>query len=225
MEKNKQYFLDFLSGTATVRAFFEPFMDRAMAETLIWRRGSHLWDTPAAYLDTLASCTDRTRSDMLFADLRVFSGSDKECLVAEISAFRQKDSRTGIGVICDCREDVALSENVADCLCLYGDTLSEKVPVIRMDGTPEEAIARGESGWFAPDHALTYLAACGDRIRILGGLGAAELCTLKPVAIYDTVAAIAARYPTQWACGSGGCIDHAHYLEFISMLGAYGRIR
>lgn len=225
MEKNKQHFLDFLSGTSKVHALFEPFIDRTITETLIWRRGPHLWNTPAAYLDTLLSCTDRTRSDMLFADLREFSGNDKEILIAEISALKRRDAVTGVGMICDCAEDVALAETAADCLCIYGTACSHTLPTIRMDGTPEEAILRGDSGWFATDHAIHYLSNYGNQIRILGGLGADVICSSKPVIIYETVAQIAADFPTQWACGSGGLVPSDFYLEFISLLGAYGRIR
>jgi hypothetical protein len=225
MERSKQYFLDFLAGKGTVAVIFEPFLSFNHAETLIWRRGRHLWDTPAMLIDTLAYLTERTLADMIFPDLRGLDDTAKNALLSEIETFAGTTS-LGVGVICD-SSDVPLCENARgiDCLCVYGDAVSEKLPVIRMNGSIEDAITRGDSAWFCTEHCEEYLDTYGDRIRILGGLGLDTLIGGSPVGIYDRVETIDAKYHSKWACGSGGTVPDENYLELISVLGAFARIR
>lgn len=223
MACDKRHFLDFLCGFGTVNVLFEPFLSHTHAETLIWRRGSHLWDTAEHTLDTLTYLTERTQTDMVFADIRALSDDSKNEMLAAVTEFREK-SALGYGIICDSK-DIPLCESVCDCLCVYGDGMSSKVPIIRMDGSVGDAVSRGDCGWYCREEAEKYLAEYGDKIRILGGLGINTIVGGSPVKIYARVERTAHEYRGKWACGSGGMIPDENYLELISLLGAFARIR
>ena len=224
MDRNKRYFLDFLAGNGTKNVIFEPFLHRTHAETLIWRRGKHLWDTPEQVVDTLASLTERTRADCYFVDLRIYDDPGKRAVLAAGEAHRSADPDLGFGVICEAA-DIPLAEKAADVLAVFGRGCSDCCPVIRMDGTPEETTRDGCSGWFAPDRAEEYLERYGGKIRILGGLGVDRIVHGAPVDTYAETQRLAAKWGRQWACGSGGEIPAENYLELISLLGSFGRIR
>ncbi len=224
--QNKQYFLDFLAGRGTANVLFEPFIGRMHTETLIWRRGEHLWDTPAHYVDTLLALSERTRADVIFCDMRIYADAEKKELIRAVEACGNADG-IGFAVICDNAADLALAEN-SSAICsaaVYGDAVPERLPVIRMDGSLEDAIARGDNAWYAADRAEQHLKEAGGMIRILGGLGRDFILEGAPVSIYAEVERLAAAYPGQWACGSGFEIPAENYLELISLLGAFGRIR
>lgn len=225
MERSKHYFLDFLEGKGSVPVIFEPFLSFTHAETLIWRRGKHLWGTPESYIDTLAYLTERTQADMIFPDLRKYDSAGKTALLAEITKFAPS-TPLGIGVICD-SEDIGLCDSTEgiDCLCVYGIGKSLKHPLIRMDGSAEEAVLRGDRAWFCPDRAEEYLDTYKGRLLILGGLGLDTLVGGSPVGIYDRVEKIHRTYGSTWSCGSGGSVPDENYLELISLLGAFARIR
>ncbi|MBQ8513244.1 MAG: hypothetical protein IJ497_11565 [Clostridia bacterium] len=219
---NGRYFTEFLLGQGTLPVLFEPFLSKTHTETLIWRRGGHLWDTAEHVIDTLISLTDRTRSDVIVLDMA--SLPSHAGLEAAIDAAR-KTTDVGFCLLCRSRDELAIAETSADSAGLYGDLTTDKLPVIRMDGTIEDAIARGDCGYFALSGAEELLEKYGDRIRILGGLGVKEVSASAPVAIYDKVEELYRRYPGKWACGSGGEIGNGNYLELISLLGAFGRVR
>ncbi len=226
MDRNKRYFLDFLtSENKEGRAvLFEPFISKYHTETLIWRRGLNLWDTQENYVDTLLSLTERTGADMVFADLRGLSDREKVRLG---DAVKRKSKKTdvGFGLICDCRGDIDLAEvSRADVVLIYGEEKSS-LPTVRMDGSVEDAVSRGDLGYFLCGQAEEYLEKYGGKIKLLGGLGVDYIQNSGPVSIYSRVADIAKRYPGMWACGSGGCLANSHYLELISLLGAFARIR
>jgi len=223
--QNKQYFLDFLAGRGSFSVLFEPFLSRMHTETLIWRRGSHLWDTPEQYVATLLSLSERTRADVIFCDMRFYTDAEKPALLRAME--NAADTDIGMAVICDNAADLALAEN-SDAVCsaaVYGNAVPEHLPVIRMDGSLTDAIARGDAGWYAADRAEAYLREADGRIRILGGLGRDFVLSGSPVDIYAEVERLAKAYPGQWACGSGFEIPNENYLELISVLGAFGRIR
>ena len=68
---NAQNFLAVLENQAPARpTLFEPFVQPALAEQLIWRRGPQLWDTPAHYVDTMVSLRERTQADVVILDAR-----------------------------------------------------------------------------------------------------------------------------------------------------------
>ncbi|MBQ2724881.1 MAG: hypothetical protein IJF78_04145 [Clostridia bacterium] len=219
---NGRYFTEFLMGQGAVPVLFEPFLSKTHAETLIWRRGEHLWASEEAVIDTLLSLTERTRADVIVLDPAMMPYTD-----ALPDLIRKKRTETEIGfcLLCRTEKDLAIAEQCADCVGLYGDLMTDKLPVIRMDGGIEDAINRGDCGYSAQSGCGDLLEKYGEKIRILGGLGAEYISSAPPVEIYDKVEAIHRRYPGQWACGSGGTIDENHYLELISLLGAFGRIR
>lgn len=223
--QNKQYFLDYLTGHGTKNVLFEPFINRIHTETLIWRRGTHLWNTPESYIDTLIALSRRTRSDVVFCDMRLFSDVEKEHLLNTIEKFTTES--IGFAVICDTADDLTLAENCsAVCVAaIYGNAVSNHIPTIRMDGNVFDAIDRGDCGWYAKNNAEEYLRMVNGKIRILGGLGQNVILNTSPVNIYSETERLAAVYPGQWACGSGFEISNEHYLELISLLGAFGRIR
>ena len=225
MDRNKKYFLAFLNGNPEKNVLFEPFISKGLTEALIWRRGEHVWDTPDEYISTLVSCTERTRSDMFFLDPADFSQDIRASLTEALGRYRASGQAVGAGIICRTEEDVETFSGLADCICAYNGVRSEKVPCIMMDGTPEDALAGGYSGFFAAKDARGLLRKFGGRIRILGGLGVDFIVGSNPVSIYDAVDEICADHPGIWACGSGGMVPDANYLEFISLLGAFGRMR
>ncbi len=229
MFQNKQYFLDFLVGHAKQNVLFEPFIRRSHAETLIWRRGEHLWDTPDAYVNTLAALSHRTRADVVFCDIRLFADDKKFALIHAIESYDNMDG-IGFGIICGNEHDLKLAED-STTVCtaaVYGGAVSDILPIIRMDGSLEDAIKRGDSGWYAPMNAETYLQyvkQSNSKMRILGGLGRDFILRGAPIEIYSTVERLSHEYFGMWACGSGFEIPDDNYLELISLLGAFGRIR
>ena len=219
---NGRYFTDFLMGRGTLPVLFEPFLSKTHAENLIWRRGEHLWASEENVIDTLISLTDRTRADVIVLDPAVMPFTDTLPPI-----IRQKRAETEVGfcLLCRTEYELEIAEACADCVGLYGDLTSEKLPVIRLDGSIEDAIARGDAGYFAERGYEDLLNEYGGKIRILGGLGVEEIISARPVEIYNKVEEIFRRYPGQWACGSGGVLGEGNYLELISLLGAFGRVR
>ncbi len=145
MDLNKEYFISFLRGKGKKAVIFEPFVSRTHTETLIWRRGDELWDTPEHYIDTIVSLSERTLSDVIFADMRLFDFGGKRRLLEYIS---HKDfSLRGFGIITDSSDDIAFAEESgADVIAAYGDIKSKALPTIRMDGDIENAILLGYDG-------------------------------------------------------------------------------
>lgn len=225
MLQNKQYFLDFLNGCGSRAVIFEPFISHLHTETLIWRRGTHLWETPGEYLKTLFELSHRTLADVVFCDIREYSDEDKKRLFCEMKAYSHYN--IGIGIICNDSDDIKAAEcsDVVCVICAYGDISSDILPVIRMDGTLENAIAGGYKGWFATNDAEKYLEYSEGKIKILGGLGREFILRGSPVDTYSEVERLYGKYAKNWACGSGFEIPSDNYLELISLLGAFGRIR
>lgn len=223
MDRDKRFFLDFLVGHGTRPVLFEPFLSKRHSETLIWRRGPRLWDTAAHTVQTLVSQTERTRADVLFLDLRPLDEEEKREAAREILSARESDPALGFGVIGETREDLGIGEEAADVLCLFGDLTSDRLPVIRMDGTPGDAIRRGDCGWFARGDAEEALRETAGKIRICGGLGTDRLGA--PAEVYERVQRLNDACGASWAVGSGGVIPEEEYLGLIAMLGAYARVR
>ena len=221
--RSRERFLGFLAGREAVPVLFEPFLSRRHAETLIWRRGPQLWDTPAYECATLVSLTERTGSDFVWLDLRNRTAEDKRALAEAVMTLRETVPFLGFGFLGDSREDVLLAEEAGDAAALWGDVRSDRLPVIRMDGTIRDAVRRGDSGWFARSGAEEALDEADGKIRILGGLGTDRLSL--PAPLYARVEALDDVRRGQWAVGSGGVVGDEEYLGLIAMLGAYARIR
>lgn len=227
MDLNKKYFTDFLNGCGTKAVLFEPFISQYQTETLIWRRGEQLWNTPENYIDTLIALSERTRSDIIFADMRSMNEENSQRLLEQISKCRENVHERGFGIITDNDSDIKLIEDsgVVDVLCVYGDIFSSTLPTIRMDGSAENAIKLGYCGYYITDNAEEILEKYSDKIRILGGLGKINIESSSPVKIYSRVENIHSNYGNKWACGSGGQVSDEKYLELISLLGAFAHIR
>ena len=156
--------------------------------------------------------------------MSAFPADERGSLVSAAALKKATTANIGFGFICYSQEEVDAVSDTADCVCIYGDAISNTVPVIRMNGSIEDAIARGDSGWFAKSNAEHYLEKYSSEIRILGGLGVDFIEGSSPMKIYSTVEKLADKYRGRWACGSGGMIANKYYLELASMLGAYLRI-
>lgn len=219
---NGRYFTDFLEGHGTFPVLFEPFLSKTHSETLIWRRGEHLWATPDAAIDTLLSLTERTRADVIVLDPERIPFTDA---LPELILQTKTETDVGFCLLCRTEEELKLAQSCADCVGLYGSLTCDSLPVIRMDGSIEDAIARSDCGYFAQCGCEELLENYGEKIRILGGLGVDYVSHTSPVEIYDKIEDLYHKYPGQWACGSGGEIGESNYLELISLLGGFGRIR
>ncbi len=223
VHRNKAVFLDFLAGRRGFPVLFEPFLSRRHAETLIWRRGNRLWSEPGSEVSTLISATERTGSDFVWIDLRNRDPAEKNALALAAEKNRPQFPFLGFGFLGETDEDAFLADRYGDAAALWGEIRPHSVPVIRMDGTPEDAVRRGDAGWFAESGAEEALERAGGGIRILGGLGIDRLSL--PAPLYARTEALNAAFPGQWAVGSGGMIADDEYLGLIAMLGAYARIR
>ena len=224
MNRKKQYFLDFLAGSANSSPLFEPMICKSNTELLIYRRSNRLWSTPSEYINTILSLVERIDSYFAFIDMHAFEVDERESLVSAASEKKATVENIGFGFICYSQDDVDAVSDTADCVCIYGDAITSAVPVIRMDGSIEDAIARGDSGWFAENDAEYYLNKYSDKIRILGGLGVDFIEGSSPMKIRKAVEKLALKYRGKWACGSGGMIANKYYLELASMLCAYSKI-
>lgn len=205
---------------------FEPLVDPAICERLIWRRGPQLWDTPAHYADTLLSLRALLEADVLALDLRRFDVNRSARLLAYAAQALPEALR--VVALCGGAEQQALAEQAA-CVCAVAGfgprTGPDCKPFIRMDGAVREAVREGAAGYFVRSDVEALLA-CRPDVALLGGLGLDWLNASPPRAIYDRCAALFASTGNRgFALGSGGLGAPTEYLPFISMLGVYIRSR
>ena len=118
--RDKRVFLDFLNGLSSVPVLFEPFLSHRHAETLIWRRGAHLWDEPREEIATLLSVTERTGSDFVWIDFRGRSAEQKRALRDGILSAKERESTIGFGVLGDSEQDAEFGEEAADA-AIFGE--------------------------------------------------------------------------------------------------------
>ena len=203
---------------------FEPFIHRALAEQLIWRRGPQLWDTPAHYVDTMVSLRERTQADIIILDAREY------CMRSLFEMLHAAETMipetSGCVVLCRTQAQVAeCAHSPAVCaIGGYEDTHPYVIPFIRMDKTVTHAVMEGAHGWYAPDHAEDYYAQHGNSLCICGGLGADAVSAMEPLAIYRRVQALIDTTGNRgYLIGSGGEVAEAAYLSLISLLGIYVR--
>ncbi len=203
---------------------FEPYIHTKIAEQLIWRRGEHLWSTPEMYISTLLVLNECTNSDVVIADTRGFADSMEELYRAMV----QNASDTLRFVALCHTAEAAEQADRCGAVCavgVFGDVTSRK-PMLRMDGTVEEAIRSGCAGWYAPRHAESNWNEFGAEIAILGGLGADYIASTGPASIHRRCEELyRVTDNRKYATGSGGCVAEDHYLELISLLGIYKRYK
>lgn len=222
---SKENFLAALRRETGARStLFEPFIHPRLAEQLIWRRGSQLWDTPAHYVDTMVSLRERTQADVIILDAREYCMRSLFELLAAAETLTPPTS--GCVVLCRSQEQVCeCAHSPAVCaIGGYEDTRPYCLPFIRMDKTVTHAVMEGAHGWFAPSDAEAYYAQYGKSLSICGGLGADTVSAMEPLAIHRRVQTfIDTTQNCGYLIGSGGEIAEAAYLSLISMLGIYIR--
>ena len=221
-------FLSSLSGEPVARpSLFEPFVVQKLTEQLIWRRGSHLWNTPESYIDMMISLRERTLSDVVFLDSRPYDLTETRAVLTR--AEKRLHPLSGLIVLCDNPSAQALSESCSSVCAIggYGPFLRPgNKPLIRMDGTPEAAIEEGASGFYAPRGGIELWRKYHGKIAICGGLGSSECENNSPVGIHAQIESIAGETNNAgFLPGSGGCISEHHYLQLISLLEGVIRLR
>ena len=222
---SKENFLSSLRRESGARpTLFEPFIHRALAEQLIWRRGPQLWDTPAHYVDTMVSLRERTQADVIILDARDYCMHSLFEMLYAAEALTPETS--GCVVLCRTQEQVieAVHSPAVCAIGGYEDTHPYCVPFIRMDQTVTHAIMEGAHGWFAPSDAESYYAQYENSLSICGGLGANTVSAMEPLEIHRRVQALMDETQNRgYLIGSGGEIAEPSYLSLISMLGIYIR--
>ena len=222
---------EFLTGKKGGAVLFEPYISKTNTETLIWRRGRELWDRAEHYFFTQLSLAERCLSDCVIIDLNFFGDSENKEKLISLTASADYVGKE-FCVICGNRDESELCECMnekgnarVDVLGLYENAASLHTPSVRMDGTVEEAVKRGESGYFVRSGIRSCIENYGNDIRLLGGLGAEFISSSKPASIYAEIDEIFGVSGGNWAIGSGGEIPADNYLQLISLLGAYLRLK
>ncbi len=205
---------------------FAPFVSRYLTEQLIWRRGTHLWQTPQSYIDTLTSLRERTYADVVIADARLFPDQ-----MGELADAMERFAADGIRYVplCDSPVQARYFDGV-DAVCaigMYGEVQIGKLPVIAMGHSLSEAIDAGCAGWYCRDGALeTHWEDAHNKIAILGGLGENWVRDASPAAIHHRAEKCFRHTANvRMAIGSGGTLPDTAYLSLISLLGIYRRYR
>ena len=222
---------EFLKGKKGGAVLFEPYISKHNTETLIWRRGHELWDCAEHYFFTQVSLAERCLSDCVILDLEFFGGSgDKEKLIHLTASADYADKE--FCVICTNRDESELCERMnakesarVAVLGLYRNAAHQRTPSVRMDGTIEEAVERGENGYFVRSDVRGCIEKYGNEILLLGGLGTEFISLSKPAAIYAEIDTVFRMSGGRWAVGSGGKIPTDDYLQLISLLSAYIRLK
>jgi len=224
-------FLDMLAGISGDPVLFEPLLPTELAEQLIWRRGPHLWNRIASYLETMISLQERTHSDIAIADMRLFR--EKERQLADVITMQASNDIRFLA-ICDSPESytaAASSLGICAVAVYHWQTWLDIVPaysppVIAMDGPCDAAVQAGLAGWFCPENAEFYWEKYHKKIAILGGLGTDWLREAQPTAIHARCERLfSLTAGSHFAIGSGGNLQKDAYLSLISLLGIYNRYR
>ncbi|MBE6599025.1 MAG: hypothetical protein E7638_06245 [Ruminococcaceae bacterium] len=225
MPRHYQNFMRILtSDTPGEPTLFEPFINRKIAEQLIWRRGEHLWSTPESYIETLVSLGECTGSDVITADTRLF---EDQLTALYRAIYKTADDTLRFVTLCRTAEAARLADKCGGVCAVgvFGEARSKK-PMIRMDGRLTDAVKSGCAGWFAPRDAERYWNEASDYIAVLGGLGADYISSTGPASIHKRCECIyRVTDNRRYALGSGGCLTEEHYLELISLLGVYKKYK
>ena len=173
VRREKRIFLDFLAGRSKTPVLFEPFLSRRHAETLIWRRGSRLWDDPAEEVRTLVSVTERTGADFVWIDLRDRDLSVRRRLRDAVLTAKGAEGGIGFGFLCAVREDVDLAEPSGKIRVLGGLGVGELSSPALLYARVEKLGAEypgewgpGSGGTVAEDDYLGLIAMLGAYARI-----------------------------------------------------------
>lgn len=206
---------------------FMPYIPQYLAEQLIWRRGSHLWETPEAYIDTITSLQEQLHADTAIADSRLFPDD----ALAAFAHRMEKHADNGVRYVVLCHSEKQTSYfDCMDAVCalgVYGKIHCGKLPVIAMAHTPEEAISAGCAGWFCSNgDGEKYWDRLHHSIAVLGGIDASWIQSVSPVEIYRRIENFSADTRNQRAAiGIGGDLSNESYLQLISLLAIYENLR
>lgn len=216
---------------------FEPYPARSIAQTLIWRSGSNLWDTPAHRTATLISLYEYMHADTVIVEA---DGSDIEEILACECLLPDGMRFTVIGL--DAAALAAADRSDAVCAVASPVLLSGRdfaKPLIFMAynaiannakasnaSCVKAAIACHNAGIHVPAHAERLWREHGADIAILGGFGMDRINEARPLAIHRAVRELyALTGGAGYALGSGHIGDGAvDYLGFISLLGMYNTL-
>ncbi len=228
---NPSGFLDLLNGKPSGAVLFEPYIAPKMAERLIWRAGSTLWDSMEHRLDTLADVYAYLGAGTVTVDA---VGTDAGALC---EALKKRGDGCIYTVIADSVSELRRFDACESVLALAVHRPVEAAfdkPMILLaeeDADPltvrEEAARCGIKGVYLSgripvDAALEW---SGEGPAILGGLGTAFLNASGPLTIYARVRELMKCSAGHWAIGSGSSSGEIEYLSFISMLGIYNKIK
>ena len=224
---NYMDFLDTLEGNGRVVSLFEPFVPRGIAMKLIWRSGEQLWDTTEHRVMTLCDLYAYLRADTVTYDLRGGGTAELERL-CEYAGYLPDGMK--FVIISDDEETLEkAAERGQICAAASFTAKTDKLPLIRLsrDGGVDsvaKAAHDGCKGIYLPEVTDDILTEANKHhISLLGGTGTALLNTDRPTDIHERIAELI--NSGVLLTGSGGFGDEISYLGYISMLGAYNRVR
>jgi len=234
MTNDYKHFINILAGANSdkknVPALFEPLINKAICEQLIWRKGDNLWDTPQHYLDTMFSLRERTKSDVITLDMRKFSADENQILTDHIASALSENDEIRAVMLCNSNEQVSIAKTSKYVCAIggFGDVAKPTShPFIRMDGSIANAIAENADGYYctSSDAETTY-ANYSNKITIIGGLGLDWLNGSSPMEVHARLESLYALTGNRrYIVASGGFGEETDFLNFISLLSIYIRHR
>lgn len=234
-------FLRILDNKITGRpVIFEPFLTHDFVQQIVWRCGSHVWDTPTATAQTLISCNKHIGLDTTFIDATHYSCDDMDSVLS--CAKETLPDTMKLVVFCDDRDIITTAQN-SDYVCsvavknpCYIDMLSKHSIYI----TPPDAdvnyniltaIQKGFNGVYISSNTLPIIPIediydeYNNKIAILGGVGVEFFNNNKPLPVYNRCRTLFSHTNNKgFALGTGACHNSDYnisYLGLISMFGFY----
>ncbi len=218
---------------------FEPFLNQKIVEQIVWRTGSHVWDTPVNTVTTLIACHKNIHMDVSFIDCNGFSADDMSKVLSVSKELLPKGMK--LVTLCHTSEVLELAQS-SDVVCAIAVThkgiqLSKeiKLPAIYIPNQSgsikselELAIAMGFSGFYmVSDYLLdndifTLYDSYNQSIALLGGIYNEFICSSKPADIYDRCKLLFNYTKNKgFAVGTGNIDTPLPYLQVISIFGVY----
>jgi len=227
MKQDYREFLRCLRREAGRPTLFEPFFDKTIAQTLIWRSGSNLWDTPSHRTATLISLYEYVHADTVIVQA---DGNEITEVLAMARLLPEGMRFTVIG-----KDEAALEaadrheavSAVASAKLLSGRDFEKPFIFLAKDeAQTENAIINGAAGIYVPKNAENIWNYYGSHIAVLGGFGVNFINEDRPIPIHRRVRALhELTGGAGYALGSGNDGDYEiRYLGFISMLGMYNEL-